>query len=1152
MTKSAQITRSNNQFTHRNSLASIFALLLTFYSTNNFAAYNLEPVYLESVGQYAPLDYYPVAVAIDENNVYSLDLFKEEIQKLDFTGQVVSKFGIIGRWTRDIEVDTAGNTYTVDPNLGMIRKYSPEGNLLLEIGGKGTTPGQFERLLSIVLDENGNIYAADQATELSVFDPEGNLLWNTKDSVHPNGDLLRPQGIDRDSTGNIYVADSNRGQIVIYDANGTYLRSLGPTGNGWPAAPTPVGVAIGDGDTIFVLLRMQKESQIGIDQVLKFSNDGSLLASWGAKGRAPGQLWEPQGITLGPDGNIWIAGYMGHNIVRYDQDGNLISEWNDHDLRPYEFAQVRGAEVGNGGMLYVTDFWNQSVQVFDRFGQYQFMFGERGEGDSTYFNFPRFTATNQNGDIYISDDNHVRRLAADGAFLNRSDRVRYAGGLEVDDLGNVWVTSSEHNYIRKYSPDLQLLQQFNGAGIPSGLNSPYGLAQGPSGQIYVADTLNHRIVRLSAGGSYELEWGSRGSGAGQFSAPVGLATDSQGHVYVSETWNKRIQVFNADGEYLTQWNVPGLPDKKVGRVYELSMEGDYILYAPDHTEGQAEVHKYALTPNVKVSGQPVYVTGQDLGYFLWSDDGSNWHLRWTGDGVAHDFSGTITSTTPFINLNSIGMEAGDYVQASALSRIEFSASEVDGEDGFDFSVGETGVITIYLSVDGTERAELVTVGSDAFTPNTLPLPLKAEYVELQNINTVGRPAYNAGQDAGYFIWQDEDDGEWHLRWSGNGLTTFNFQGAISSTSLMNNVRSFSFESNDSFQVSSPSDLAFNAFAGAGEDGLDFYTAEGAEVTFSLLMNNGADVSFVRIGSAGENPTTMPFSLLTAASDPPSTDIEPPSITITSPSDGGIVSGSIQILADAFDNTAVEKVTFAVDGQWVGRDFTAPYTYNWNTSSHANGAVVIQATAFDLAGNTTRTTISVFVDNGVTDTEVPTITITEPADGATVTGNVQVLAEAFDNTGIQKVTFAIDGQWVGRDFTAPYTFNWRSSTHANGIAVIQATAFDLAGNTNRATISVVVENSDTDIQAPSVTITDPADGATVAGNVQVLAEAFDNTGIQKVTFAIDGQWVGRDFIPPYTYNWNTSSYANGVAELQATAFDLAGNTTTSAVSVTIGN
>ncbi|MEN8107694.1 MAG: Ig-like domain-containing protein, partial [Pseudomonadota bacterium] len=97
------------------------------------------------------------------------------------------------------------------------------------------------------------------------------------------------------------------------------------------------------------------------------------------------------------------------------------------------------------------------------------------------------------------------------------------------------------------------------------------------------------------------------------------------------------------------------------------------------------------------------------------------------------------------------------------------------------------------------------------------------------------------------------------------------------------------------------------------------------------------------------------------------------------------------------------------------------------------------------------------DNEGPDTEAPSIVITGPADGATVAGDVQIMVAAMDNIGVTKVTFGIDGVWAGKDTSSPYTLNWDSSTHANGIAKIQAVAFDLAGNTSKYIINVTVNN-----------------------------------------------------------------------------------------------
>ena len=827
----------------------VAAMLLSFESGVEAATYDLEPVYMGAVGHYAPLDFYPVAVAVGQNYVFIADLFRSEVQVRAPGGGLVNRFPLQDSWIRDIDVDTLGNVYTADANDNKIRKYSSTGQLLLQIGSSGTSPGQFVRLRAITVDESGTIYAADSTTELSAFDSHGNLLWNTKNSGDPSADLIHPQGIARDSAGNLYVADNGRQQIIIFNSTGQYLRALGPDGEGSKFL-SPVGVAVSPQGTIFVLERLQLSQYIGQNQVFKFSNAGQLLASWGAKGRGTGELWEQQGITLGPDGSVWVAGYMGHNVVRYDQSGNVVEEWDAHNIKAGELARVRGATVGSDGLLYVTDFWNQLVQVFDRHGRFRFMWGERGQGDGQYFNFPRFTATNAAGDVFVSDDREVRQFAADGTFLRRSDAISFPGGIEVDNQGSVWVTGTGENSIRRYSPTLQLLNYISGSRIPGGLNSPFGIATGPNGKIYVADSRNHRIIRLSNTGIYEFAWGSLGhvpsTVPGKFSSPVGITIDSKGRVYVSETWGHRIQVFTPDGAYLYGWGVPGQTGEQPATPYEVSGDGDYFLYASDYTFGQAEVHKYALVPAVKPAGQPGYVPGQDPGYFIWSDDGSYWHLRWSGDGVLHEFSGSISSTVPFTHFNGVNIEPGDLIESVSDSIIGITATESNGQDGVDFIIDGNGILTFDLKIDGVEHAEQVKVGMNHFIPDTLPLPLKTQPTVAPDPS--GKPAYQPGKDRGYFIWQDADDGEWHIRWNGDGVHTDRFSGTITAPGMFTSVREYSFESNDSLANEAGS-LGFDAYAGAGHDGVDFFLPEGSGVVFDLYVNEASAADLVYIGKS---------------------------------------------------------------------------------------------------------------------------------------------------------------------------------------------------------------------------------------------------------------------------------------------------------------
>lgn len=106
-----------------------------------------------------------------------------------------------------------------------------------------------------------------------------------------------------------------------------------------------------------------------------------------------------------------------------------------------------------------------------------------------------------------------------------------------------------------------------------GLNSPRGMVIGLDGTIYVADTFNSRIVKLDAAGKLLANWGSRTPDGqtppapGTFKEPWGVAVDSQGNVYVADTWNHRVQKFNADGSFLLKWGTDGLAEEGGERLW---------------------------------------------------------------------------------------------------------------------------------------------------------------------------------------------------------------------------------------------------------------------------------------------------------------------------------------------------------------------------------------------------------------------------------------------------------------------------------------------------------------------------------------------------------------------------------------------------------
>ena len=226
---------------------------------------------------------------------------------------------------------------------------------------------------------------------------------------------------------------------------------------------------------------------------------------------------------------------------------------------------------------------------------------------------------------------------------------------------------------------------------------------------------------------------------------------------------------------------------------------------------------------------------------------------------------------------------------------------------------------------------------------------------------------------------------------------------------------------------------------------------------------------------------------------------------------------------------------------------------WNTTTAANGTHQLTALARDSSGNTaTSASVSVTVSN---DTTPPTVAITAPAGGSTVSGNVPVSANASDNVAVVGVQFKVDGANLGAEITAsPYALTWNTLAQtANGVHTLTAVARDAAGNSaTSAAVSVTVNNVDG--TPPTVSMTAPANGATVAGaSVAVSATASDNVAVLGVQFQLDGANLGaEDTASPFSITWNTSGVANGSHTLNAIARDGAGNTAASSVSVTVNN
>jgi subtilisin family serine protease len=280
------------------------------------------------------------------------------------------------------------------------------------------------------------------------------------------------------------------------------------------------------------------------------------------------------------------------------------------------------------------------------------------------------------------------------------------------------------------------------------------------------------------------------------------------------------------------------------------------------------------------------------------------------------------------------------------------------------------------------------------------------------------------------------------------------------------------------------------------------------------------------------------------------DAAAPAVTVTAPTEGGTVFGTVEVQASATDNVKIAGVIFYLDDKPLGaEDTAAPYQATWWTTESNNGSHVLKAVARDASGNQSAAAITVSVSN---DIDAPKVTLTSPVDGTPLNGTVAVRATASDDHQVFGVQFAVNGQALGSEDTAePYEAVWDTLKAVNGVHTITAIARDAAGKESTASVAVTVAN---DTAAPMVAIGSPVQAATVSGLVAIFAQAADDSGIASVQFHVDGAISGdADTAAPYELLWDTAGVADGAHTLSAVARDIAGNVSSAAsVVVTVAN
>ncbi|MBN1438927.1 MAG: TIGR03663 family protein [Anaerolineales bacterium] len=225
------------------------------------------------------------------------------------------------------------------------------------------------------------------------------------------------------------------------------------------------------------------------------------------------------------------------------------------------------------------------------------------EGEQTgAFQRPRAVAAAPDGSFYVADTgNHrIQHFGPQGDFLTAwgsfsgmeaaqapEGTFNEPWGVAVGPDGSVYVADTWNYRVQKFAPDGEFLAVWGAttsADPGYQFYGPRAIAVDSQNRVFVADTGNKRIVYFDSEGNYLGEIGSPGFDYGQFDEPVGLAFAPDGRLYVADTWNRRIQVFQEIErrfEYFTEWPVAGWEGQSTDTKPYLAVSADGRVWATD-------------------------------------------------------------------------------------------------------------------------------------------------------------------------------------------------------------------------------------------------------------------------------------------------------------------------------------------------------------------------------------------------------------------------------------------------------------------------------------------------------------------------------------------------------------------------------------------